>query len=85
MMNEEVLQGFEWLWTEALEQHFLVRLDAHTGEKLLIYRITSETSGVVIIEDDNLHTAVVNKMRESGVPIIDAAQAQKLRERVHSQ
>ena len=68
-MNKE-LEEFKYLWTKRRRDYVLVKDElAGGGVHFLIFNVVHRTAKV--IEDDEIHTIVVKRMRDAGVPVVD--------------
>jgi hypothetical protein len=63
------LQEYETMWTTKLEDHLLIRQDFRGNMEYVIAHIPSKTA--CIIEDNDVYAAVIQKLIEAGVKIVD--------------
>jgi hypothetical protein len=58
---------YSYLWATPGVRYVLVRVEGASGSRLLIW--DKEQRGVLLIDDDNLHEAVTQRMLNEGVPV----------------
>ena len=63
------LSEFEYLWTTPGKRYALLRSDLEDPDDLLPF--DTEKDNVILIEDDESYTRVVEQMRSAGIQIIE--------------
>jgi hypothetical protein len=78
MKPECQLNNYERMWTTHADKYILVRLQNGDDDDFVIIRLPNLP---VRIEDDETYVAVVQKMKESGVEIVDSEEMKRRRGR----
>jgi hypothetical protein len=68
MDDEDLLHGFEYLWTTKASEYALIQIERADKISYAIYNVPSGTA--LIIEENDVSRAVIEKMRATGIPII---------------
>lgn len=62
------LEEFETMWTTSVANYVLVRSETRPGTYAIYNRVNQVLE---LIDDDDAHQAVVQKMLNAGVPVLD--------------
>ena len=69
MDDNYLLYGYEYLWTTQLDEHILVEVSSGRDTGYVIEHIP--TNACLIIEDNESYKAVIEKLIEQGIKIIN--------------
>jgi hypothetical protein len=63
-----IAEEFTYLWTDPGTRYVVVRLGEKRADRVIWDR---QLHGVLVIEDDDTHRAVLDHMEQNGVPVLD--------------
>jgi hypothetical protein len=77
MVSRDVIDWYSWIWTTHRNEYFLVGSEeSHCA----IGYIKENTSGGLIIENDEVYLAVIERMQQEGIPVITTQEFLRLNE-----
>jgi hypothetical protein len=74
MISDEVLEPLKWRWTTHIHEFTLIH---HVSGYAIQRQDPSGNFGALIIEDNDVNQAVINKMIEAGVEVIDGEESRR--------